>query len=1638
MWNGQDSLYGLEWIEYDQEYYKITIAEDGVYRIPQANLVAAGIPMTAVSGNDFQLFAYGEEIPIYVTTNGNFGGTDYIEFYAEKNTSQLDKFLFEQEEDQLNPDFSIVTDEAAYYLTWNGTGNGQRYTTLTNDPSGSPLNYFTHTSTLNFNNRHYSWKDANNVKFSNFDSGEGFAGPYDTEHSIDIPTPFLVDNGPASRFNLNMFSDLLAHNLEVTLNGTVISSQEFGGHRLVNVNEAVSNASLQDENVLTVTGSFDNNDRYAIAIAEITYPRSFDLDGANFFSFEIATGNKSLIEITNLDLTSGNPVFYDIKNKTRITGDNVNGTVRYGLPAGSQDRQVVVVNNDTGVKNVGTISKVEFEDFSISNSNYIIITHPLLNNADNGTNVVQEYAAFRASAAGGSYDVQVINVTDLYEVFSYGVQRHPISIRNFANYIKKNWPNPEMVFLLGKGRKYEQTRTAAQLNNPINESFYVPTLGTPGSDNLMLASPNSDIAVLPVGRLAASTKEEVTTYLNKMKDMVAAQNGPQTIDDKGWMKSILHLSGGDVTIQGIISSALANFESIIEEPTFGGDVTTFYKTSTDPIQISESEGIFDLINEGVSLITFFGHSGTGTFDFNIDNPDNFSNQGKLPLIISLGCYSGDIHTSGSGVSERFVFYEGKAAGSFLATTGPGYISALRAYGNSFYRSFGEDHYGEPLAKIIRESLIPLNGNTGITIRTLVQQLTLNGDPAILMNPHPGPDLVVDGKSVTFKPEVLNAQLDSFEMSFDVVNLGRAVSDSVQLVIEQQLPSGDKFSLRSDRILAPFSRKTITVKLPNYGTAAAGLNRFFIEIDTELEVSELPSPLAEMNNAVIGADNIAGIPVFIFDNSLEPLFPQDFGIVNDDQPVKLVCSTRDALVEEQDWLVEIDTTENFNSPFKKSEKFTQRGGVLNWEPPVAWENERVYYWRVSPDSTSAASSYIWKNRSFVYLADSEPGWNQSHYYQYKQNEFEGMEVLPGEEFEYLKNGFFVTLRNKVKEPNDEPQYIYNFGNPAISVRPWNWLNSGIAFVVGDKVTGGGWRNYAPGDYGSVNPPASSFVFAFPTSTEAERATVIEFIENVITDDSYVFCFSVLKDVNQDFNPETWALDEQTNGKSIFSVLEDQGATKIRNLESGSRPYTFVFQKNNQVFAEDLANDFNSTIVTEVFIPTLLSAGTFSTQLVGPAASWSSFDWSLELPDDVADISFIQLIGVKTSGEKDTLQSNLVTPPYDLSNIDAAQYPYLEIGMTSGDNALRTASNLNYWRITYEGLPDLALDPNEFLTIYQDSLQEGEQFKFETAVTNTSHKTISNTQVRATFSNDGESTLQSVGIKELIPGESTNITFNLETFQNKGNNNLLIEANPSDSPKELYRFNNFGTYNFFVNSDNTNPLLEVTFDGSPIMNGDIISAKPHVIIRLKDENPFLSLKDTSLLKLILINPEKETRGIFFSNPAVNFIPADDDKNEAYIEWDPTFDLDGDYQFIVQGEDVTGNQSGSIDYKINFKIINKKMISNVLNYPNPFTTSTRFVYTLTGDETPAYFKIQIYTASGRIVKEITQDELGPMKIGTHQTDYVWDGTDDFGDRLANGVYFYKVITKNAEGENYEAMLNGSVDKYFEQDFGKLVIMR
>jgi hypothetical protein len=277
------------------------------------------------------------------------------------------------------------------------------------------------------------------------------------------------------------------------------------------------------------------------------------------------------------------------------------------------------------------------------------------------------------------------------------------------------------------------------------------------------------------------------------------------------------------------------------------------------------------------------------------------------------------------------------------------------------------------------------------------------------------------------------------------------------------------------------------------------------------------------------------------------------------------------------------------------------------------------------------------------------------------------------------------------------------------------------------------------------------------------------------------------------------------------------------------------------------------------------------------------------------------------------------------------------------------------------------------------------------------------------------------KPLLAGDTLTVRLELavDTKQFQGINTLFVDVNPDNDQPEQYHFNNFIYRNFYVMADSTSPLLDVTFDNVHILNRDIVSAKPDIVIKLKDEAKWGLVDDTSLVSIQVIDPDAITRRYFFNSDTLQFTSpqVSTGDNTAVINFKPHFQKDGIYKLIVSGKDKSENQAGNVDYKVDFEVINKPMISNMLNYPNPFTTSTAFVFTITGVEVPQNLKIQILTITGKIVREITKDELGPLHIGRNITEFKWDGTDQYGQKLANGVYLYRVETN----------LNGkALDKY------------
>ncbi|MEI9908865.1 MAG: C25 family cysteine peptidase [Bacteroidota bacterium] len=123
-----------------------------------------------------------------------------------------------------------------------------------------------------------------------------------------------------------------------------------------------------------------------------------------------------------------------------------------------------------------------------------------------------------------------------------GIKKHPLSIRNFLRWARATYTAPlKDVLIVGKGLSYAQFRSY-ESNPDVEKLSLVPTFGYPGSDNMLSTSGGSSVPLTPIGRISAINPEEVSVYLNKVKQYEQVQTlSSPVIADKSWMKDIVHV-----------------------------------------------------------------------------------------------------------------------------------------------------------------------------------------------------------------------------------------------------------------------------------------------------------------------------------------------------------------------------------------------------------------------------------------------------------------------------------------------------------------------------------------------------------------------------------------------------------------------------------------------------------------------------------------------------------------------------------------------------------------------------------------------------------------------------------------------------------------------------------------------------------------------------------------------------------------------------------------------------------------------------------------------------------------------------------------------------------------------------------------
>jgi hypothetical protein len=1663
------------WINYSQDYYKVKVWQKGIHRISSQNLMLAGLSTATIDPRKIQVWRNGVEQYVYVQgeNDGVFDVNDFIEFYGYPNDGWLDSSLYgslNAPNWQPTPGYSLFTDTAVYFLTVS-SNNGKRVAMATDTLSSpyTPSQYFIKESFygpeyfLATNPYIYGYNRGANDGSIDFTESEGWGavfGTYGGAHPITIPvgTDKAYTNGPNTDVSVVMGGvNNKPHNMNFTFAGINFDSTYYSQTLCKFTFNIVTNSLLAPTTSCVLSSGPGDPDYSMFYSLRVRYPHKTDLEGQNSFTLFVPDGqnNKAFLDLSNFNSGGQLPVFWDLSNNRRILmfQNGSNWDVLINNDGSSTPKKCFITSSLNVIS--PPISKIsynptnlgKFNDFGSNpvDSAFIIITNKAF------WSEATTYAQYRSILAPHRCNTLVTDINELTDQFAYGVAKHPLAIKNFAHFILNNWPTEaQNIFLIGKSYSHFDFR-----NSPSTfAQCLVPSYGVPTSDVLLTVGIDGSQwePRIPVGRLSAQHNTDVTDYLHKVSEYEAAQAAPAK-----WMKEILHFGGGNSLLQQQeLAGYLSQYESILEDSLYGGNVTTYLKYNTSPIQINLSDTLQAQIDSGVSIMTFFGHASGAGFDASTDDPENYGNHGRYPFVVANSCFAGDYHTSQVSVSEKFVMTPEKAAIGFLASVGLGSPVYLFEYTRAFFDHASHSDYGAPVGKLMQKAIQDIQVTNQEAEKQVSNEMSLQGDPAIRLNNFAKPDYVIQESQISFNPSEITTDLDSFSIDVTTRNYGRAVPDSFIVKIIHTYPDGND-SVYSFKRGNCFYADHLNVPLKTGGVNGAGLNHITVEID-------LPDSVDELNNFT---NNVVTTDFFVRSKDLIPIYPADYAIYPNNT-VTLKASTANPMAAVANYLFEIDTIDldikdmtpgAQSSPMYRFTSVTDSGGVISWTVPnYTLTDSTVYFWRVANDSIQYDTTrFHWQQSSFMYI-NGKTGWAQSHFHQFKKDYFENIDYNnPARKFDFVNNNksLRVYTMGAPTGPSEYNEIGYYMNNSPIE---YNGCQTWPAVMVAvlDSISLQPWTNCSV-NYGQSNiftPTASCtdpgigncrsraenyFIYNYraPGAMDSLRA----FINRVPSKD-YIVMYSWFTDVYSDVNTQF--------GTGFFDALTSLGFNTA--LLNDTTPFIYFAQKGNTSLNQQMhGSSPGDTLQLTTLLNSIWNRGSINSVKIGPSTRWESLHWNqhpLELPTH--DTVYVNIYGQNVSGVWDTLANGVQYvsgKDTSLTWINASQYPYIKLQSYLRDDSLLTPAQMSYWRIYCDDVPECALNPNKHFNFYSNPLQEGDTLKISMAIDNISDLPMDSLSVKFYLydANRHKYELAMYKMDSLRVNQTLNAEFRIDsTFGFAGENSLWIEANPFDANYhqiEKHHFNNIAEMKFNIDRDKVNPILDVTFDGIHILNNDIVSGKPQIVVQLHDENKFLALNDTGNFSVYLTPPGALTgQKIDWKEPAygqlMHFTPGTLPKNSCRIDWNPTFTADGIYTIDVDAKDMSNNESGKYTYRISFEVINRSTITEVLNYPNPFSTSTRFVFTLTGHEVPTGMKIQIMTITGKIVREIMQNELGNIHIGRNITDYAWDGTDEYGDRLANGLYLYRVTT-DLHGETIEHR-ETDIDKYFKRGWGKMYLIK
>lgn len=1573
----------FNWITPNTTYLKLYVVEDGIYRLNRTDFISAGINTSSIDPRTVKVYYKGSEIPIYFfgQDNGVFDDTDYLDFYGQRNYGGNTVTYKEQNGTNVadyttNEFYNLYSDTSVYWVGWDGA-NGLRYTDYNFSSSSTYTQNFFY-STVHFErDLIYSlgekrssndYRNFNNEKVS----GEGwYWREMNRGNSVSdtFRIPFLAPGSQPCSLKVfaypNSYVDSIfnEHRLIVRVNGSIVDTLKTDNYKRIDTTIIFSSSLLSASSLNQVSFTYTGAGTYVGVMLfdnfEISYPKKFDFDNSRIM-FSTNSSDTSGVKYKVSGYNSAqSPSVYDVKNNLRITGisSSSDTLIFTGKLNGKFE-----VNNNNITKKPFRIKQRSVPNL-VTNSqgaDYLIVYNKIL---ESSAEQLRQHRAVKDGYRSVKFEIE-----DIYDVFGYGFE-NPLAVRLFVKNIYDTWPQPRLKYLCLFGRGSLDPKKNSQSSVYFNN--LVPVYGNPISDGYFV---NFNIGAftyyhqISVGRIPAYTNPEGNAMVT---NIIQYEN--QSSTPEKWFKNFVFITGG-MTIQEQIQFAnQSNYfinSYIKPSPNSGFPVRVFRNDSAGGVTFNYQDSIKNAINSGSTITNYIGHAASTTWDNGLDDPSVLSNQYRMPVIFSMTCFTGkNAEAEYRSFGEKFVYMSGKGAVGFVGSTGWSFSYSGNRFNEQMIKSFSKDTLRR-IGDVVRYASRVLSYDSlDFATRNTVNCYGMLGDPAVKLLMPTYPEFGIGLTDYKFSNDFPSIR-EPVKLTVYPFNMG-IFSDSMKISFTI-LRNGTQYRDK-DTVIKSFGL-TDTVSY-NFVLDSAGNYSIRVKLDPN-----------NWNTKEIKTNNEILIPIVLKNLSFIPLKPLDNQAISADSVEILGINPNvDPRSNQIKLILQIDSTRNFNSPFQRTYFVSNPSGLTTKFriPFAAKDSNIVYFFRMNSIVNSDTT-----------------GWSEYRRFVYRNSVNEAFQkgTIVNQQVSIVKK--FVSQYNNADLVNaggnqDSMTIAYYNGN--VVAQSWgNNLTELTSLTVGNSV-----KNLIDSAYWGglivfkLNKTNSRILEMqrFRFSTNAASDSALAYLNTF--DDRHILVILKAIPYNTNFGMNS----------SLRSKIKLFGSTAVDsvNLQNFSTWSLISYsQFPNAVKSEKFSPVYSPS--TSSMEPLFLHDSAYVYHTLMPAQSYGYFKWSPLIPQ--YSNMFFDVYRINRSNQTVLLYKNLTNSAFTgLDTLSTTVYPGLRLVTRMYIDSLNGINPPVLKSIMYFYTPSPEIIADNYSFVKSDSVfNDGDTVNISVNYGNYGYTDATG------FLNKWYASSPS-GLR-LMRADTVNInlktdsvtkssvrlpTLGLRNPVKKSDTiSIYFETSLINGQNEFFTYNNTAVTRIIVSGDTAKPVVDITYDGINAVSGEYISTNPNIVLKFYD-NSKIFIKDTSNIRVQLddVNVWYYINGV--KNPLIDLQFPDEKYLQAVLYFRPQLS-DGEHKFRYVSFDRNNNYADTV---IHYLSVNPDLkIIDLKNFPNPMTTETSFLINLSGNMPPSNSRIKIYTVAGRLIKTIES----PLNIGFNQIS--WDGRDDDGDYIANGVYLYKLI--------------------------------